>query len=151
MFRNTWIFFIYSSFFQAGNYQAAVNAYTHAIRLDCKMPAYPLCMLYIAKVWTVFWYISIDLEHKFQAGLAWCLYLYLMIVLVLDDCTCTWCLYLYLMIVLVLDACTCTWWLYLQRMQVKMTFVLLVSSSSSSSSDCLFVSRCKCKKRFRTA
>jgi dyslexia susceptibility 1 candidate gene 1 protein len=28
-----------NSFFKAGNYQAAVNAYTHAIRLDCKMPA----------------------------------------------------------------------------------------------------------------
>jgi len=31
----------FSSFFQAGNYQAAINAFTHAIRLDCKLPAYP--------------------------------------------------------------------------------------------------------------
>ena len=30
-----------SSFFQAGNTHAAINAYSHAIRLDYKMPSYP--------------------------------------------------------------------------------------------------------------
>jgi len=41
-----------SSFFQAGNYQAAINVYTHAIRLDCKMPAYPCFVLLMNSGWT---------------------------------------------------------------------------------------------------
>lgn len=53
--------FICSSFFQAGNYQAAINAYTHAIRLDCKMHAYTfLTALSFNNVhWHIFWLESL--------------------------------------------------------------------------------------------
>lgn len=36
------ILYVCSSFFKAGNYQAAISAFSHAIRLSPKMAAYPL-------------------------------------------------------------------------------------------------------------
>ena len=59
----------FSSFFQAGNYQAAINAYTHAIRLNCKMPAYPCqrcwmqCNRAIKSSWC-WWLITILMQHS---------------------------------------------------------------------------------------